>query len=297
MAQEVAIIEGQFRSLTVDRDPDAVLAEAQRAALALQRVIDQKPDKVMMGGRQYIEFDDWQTIGRFYGLFVREDGDPEYVEIAGTTGFKASACVLNREGDVVSRATAFCMRDEEKWNTRSSYDWMYIAKDGSLSLEDPGRDNIQWVDRTDGKAGKVPLKRRIKSADELVPLFQLASMAQTRACAKAFRNVLSWVAVLAGYSPTPAEELDGQTERVTQSTPELSQDDRDAAIAASENKGNYNRGQADESRPAEADQLAAIKTLSEKTGVNLTKQPIQADLTYGEAAKMIRQLQKTDAAA
>ncbi len=42
------------------------------------------------------------------------------------------------------------------------------------------------------------------------PLFQLASMAQTRACAKSLRNVLSWVVVLAGYRATPAEELDAQ---------------------------------------------------------------------------------------
>jgi hypothetical protein len=39
------------------------------------------------------------------------------------------------------------------------------------------------------------------------PWYQLASMAQTRAGAKALRNVLAWVVVLAGYKPTPAEEL------------------------------------------------------------------------------------------
>lgn len=38
-------------------------------------------------------------------------------------------------------------------------------------------------------------------------LWQLRSMAQTRACAKALRNVLAWVVVLAGYSATPAEEM------------------------------------------------------------------------------------------
>jgi len=32
-------------------------------------------------------------------------------------------------------------------------------------------------------------------------------MAQTRAGAKAFRNRLAWVVVLAGYRPTPAEEM------------------------------------------------------------------------------------------
>jgi hypothetical protein len=44
-----------------------------------------------------------------------------------------------------------------------------------------------------------------------VPLYQLASMAQTRANAKVMRNVLSWVAVLAGYKPTPAEEMQDAT--------------------------------------------------------------------------------------
>ncbi len=41
------------------------------------------------------------------------------------------------------------------------------------------------------------------------PWFQLASMAQTRATSKAFRLRLAWIARLAGYSGTPAEEMDG----------------------------------------------------------------------------------------
>lgn len=41
------------------------------------------------------------------------------------------------------------------------------------------------------------------------PMFQLASMAQTRALSKAYRLELGWIAVLAGYSATPAEEMEG----------------------------------------------------------------------------------------
>ncbi len=41
------------------------------------------------------------------------------------------------------------------------------------------------------------------------PLFQLRSMAQTRAAAKSLRNVLAWVVVLAGYEPNVAEEMTG----------------------------------------------------------------------------------------
>lgn len=41
------------------------------------------------------------------------------------------------------------------------------------------------------------------------PLFQLRSMAQTRAAAKSLRNCLAWVVVLAGYEPSVAEEMTG----------------------------------------------------------------------------------------
>ena len=54
----------------------------------------------------------------------------------------------------------------------------------------------------------MPKKEKMCVGEESVPLFQLRSMSQTRACAKALRNALAWVVVLAGFQPTPAEELD-----------------------------------------------------------------------------------------
>ena len=38
--------------------------------------------------------------------------------------------------------------------------------------------------------------------------FAIASMAQTRAIGKAYRNILAWIVRAAGYEPTPAEEMD-----------------------------------------------------------------------------------------
>jgi hypothetical protein len=124
---------------------------------------------VRINGETYLEFEDWQTVGRFYGVTAGCESEPEFVEVGGVQGFRATAVAL-RAGVVISRATAYCMRDEDRW----------------------------------------------KGA----PTYQVASMAQTRACAKALRNVLSWVAVLGGYKPTPAEEMDGvQPSRPTQSAP------------------------------------------------------------------------------
>jgi hypothetical protein len=41
--------------------------------------------------------------------------------------------------------------------------------------------------------------------------YAIASMAQTRAIGKAYRNILAWIIRAAGYEPTPAEEMDYQT--------------------------------------------------------------------------------------
>lgn len=174
----LAVVEAQTAGAlaTMDYAPAAVLGEAQKAAAALKDVIARKPKPVIMNGEQYLEFEDWQTVGRFYGVTAGAEGEPEFVDLGGVQGFKATAVAL-RNGQVISRATAYCMRDEDKWGARPKYEW----KDGD----------------------------RVLIGSEPVPTYQLASMAQTRACAKALRNVLSWVAVLAGYKPTPAEEMDG----------------------------------------------------------------------------------------
>lgn len=41
--------------------------------------------------------------------------------------------------------------------------------------------------------------------------YAIASMAQTRAIGKAYRNTLAWLMKMAGYEPTPAEEMTTQT--------------------------------------------------------------------------------------
>lgn len=148
-------------AMSISRAPEIVLGEARQAASALAEILNGKKKKVTFNGEQYLEFEDWQTLGRFYGVTARVDttGFVQYDEVKG---FEAHAsAMLISTGVVISAAEALCMSDEPNWKTK--------------------------------------------------PLFQLRSMAQTRACAKALRNVLAWVVVLAGYRPTPAEEMDGVT--------------------------------------------------------------------------------------
>ncbi len=139
--------------------PEEILAGAKRAAQALQGVIAAKKKPVIISGEQYLEFEDWQTVGRFYGITAKVISTAP-VQFGDVHGFDARAVVIRAsDGMELSAAEAMCLNDEPNWKNR--------------------------------------------------PLFMLRSMAQTRACAKALRNVLAWVVVLAGYRPTPAEEMQG----------------------------------------------------------------------------------------
>lgn len=152
-------------ALALQRTPDVVIEEARKAAKALADVIDKKPKKVIINNEIYLEFEDWQTLGRFYGVSAAAQST-RYVEFGDTVGFEATAealLLVNGATVRISSAEAMCLNDEWRWQDK--------------------------------------------------PLFQLKSMAQTRAMAKVLRNVLAWVVVLAGYKPTPAEEVDGEKEK------------------------------------------------------------------------------------
>lgn len=208
MAQEIIDVNSEIASqsdmmgVAVYRDPELVLAEARRAAVALQNVLKQKKDPVIFNKEQYLEFEDWQTVAKFYGVSAKVVST-SFVDFGGVQGFEARAvAVVNSTGVEVSAAESMCLNDEERWRSRPVYEWQ------------------------DGPNGK---RVRIKVGDEPVPLFQLRSMAQTRACAKALRSVFAWVVVLAGYKPTVAEEMTGNEE--VPPAPTVQQPQRAAAPA------------------------------------------------------------------
>ncbi|MDD2858875.1 MAG: hypothetical protein PHU75_09400 [Candidatus Nanopelagicales bacterium] len=180
MSDEMVAVTGDVMpaGLSLTRAPEQVLAEAKRAALALVGVIGAKSNPVKFNGEIYLEFEDWATVARFYSCTVRVRST-RFVQFGDVAGFEATADVIDQAGREVSTAEAMCLNDEEKWSERPKY---------------------EWVNGKRTQTGMVP-----------VPLFQIRSMAQTRACAKALRNVFSWVVVLAGYKPTPAEEMDEHT--------------------------------------------------------------------------------------
>jgi hypothetical protein len=188
-----------IEGLTQWEAPAKVLAAAQQAAKELQKVLADKKTPVMFNGEQYLEFEDWQTVGKFYGCTTKVESTG-YVEYGGVTGFEATAVVLDRNQNVVGRAESMCMSDEDNWGDVPYYKWEDVLDESGKKI---------WIEGKNGRKGYYK-SEKIQVGTKPKPLFQLRSMAQTRAQAKALRSVFSWVVVLAGYKTTPAEELTGQ---------------------------------------------------------------------------------------
>lgn len=140
----------------LDEAPAQITIQAMEAAKELQKIVDSREKKLVIGGKQYLFFEDWQTLGRFNRTTAKVVDTKEIYQGEKLIGFFARA-VCVKDGMEISAADAECCFDEPNWGDK--------------------------------------------------PRFQLRSMAQTRACAKALRNCLAFVAVLANYEPTPAEEI------------------------------------------------------------------------------------------
>ena len=69
--EEVALTVNTQKSLVLEGDPETQLAYATKAANALMNVVNKKPKKVIINGKQYLEYGDWQMLARFFGSTSR----------------------------------------------------------------------------------------------------------------------------------------------------------------------------------------------------------------------------------
>jgi hypothetical protein len=129
---------------------------------------------------EYLLIEAWTMLGSMVGLFPRVVWTKPLEVDGKRAGWEARVEVVTRDGSVVGAAESMCTRDE---STKK--------RDGAVLH--------RWAD-----------------ADE----HAVRSMAQTRATSKALATCLRFVAVLAGFAGTPAEEMprDAQTRPAAQST-------------------------------------------------------------------------------
>jgi len=200
--------------LSLADNPSTVLNQAKLAAQTIMQVISAKKKQVVFNGEKYFENDDWVLVGKMYGIVPRVASEPEYVEFGEVKGFKAvTEAVLVATDQVIGRAYAMCLNDEENWGDRPKYEWKDVLDAEGKKI---------WEERIiRGVKKNLPKSEKIQVGIVKVPLFQLMSMAQTRASSKVLSMLLKFVPVLAGFKPVPAEEIsandgefahDGQTQ-------------------------------------------------------------------------------------
>lgn len=165
---EIVPYTGPAVTLFGTDDPNEVVVEATRHANALAEVVQSRRLFTDIQGKKHVHVDGWTLLGSMTGVFPVEEGEAEPIEVDGVKGFKATVTARTRSGQVVGRATAYCMRDEDRWRG---------AK-----------------------------------------LHALASMAQTRATSKALKGPLGFIVKLAGFEPTPAEEMTDQDQAAPATT-------------------------------------------------------------------------------
>ena len=176
----------------VQESPAKSLQYGKKASKALVGVVKQNGWSVRIQNRDYLVYEAWQTLAKFYNCTVKTIST-EQIIIGEVTGFKAKSAVIDSRGVEIGGAEALCMSDEKNWS------------------------------------GK--------------PLFSLMSMAQTRAGAKALRQIFSYVVVLAGYEATPKEEMDGviispsPSQAPREEAPKLATDKQKALINDFMNQG------------------------------------------------------------
>jgi hypothetical protein len=159
------------RTLFRSEDPAETLAHATETANLLAEVVRKQGLVVRIQQSEHPKIEAWTLLGSMLGVFPVCIWTKPLTVDGKPNGWEARVEARTRDGAIVGAAEAQCTRDENQW-----------------SWEPKGRDG-----------------RKLPARDD----YALRSMAQTRATSKALRLPLGFIMQIAGFNPTPAEEMDG----------------------------------------------------------------------------------------
>ncbi len=167
------------------KSPAEVIKEASAIATAVSGIIEKQKLFSIIQGNKYVHCEGWTTMGALLGVYpqiveIREERKPGIRE---TQTYKWNKKKRIREKDKIIKVE----------------DVKYIAVCEVRTLAG------NLVGRAEAECSSWESKRYSQKNDDYI----IRSMAQTRVTGKAMRLPLSWIMVLAGYAPTPKEEMDG----------------------------------------------------------------------------------------
>jgi hypothetical protein len=177
--------------------PEEIIAKAGRIATALKGLIDDRGLAVDVGGRKpHVEVGAWQALGTMVGAF---GGQPLHAETIWSR-----VALDPKTGEPIHRQYSV---KETRYRKKSEgggvakileYDVEGFDWEACVDIRTPGG---VVVGRAEAMCSRTEAQWAIKH-DPAV-----RSMAETRAESRAFRRAVGWIVNIAGYNPTPAEEM------------------------------------------------------------------------------------------
>lgn len=178
--------------------PDELLTKAGQIANSLKSFIEAQGLAVNVGGRRkHVEVGGWQALGALLGAL---GGTPLHAETVWTRRLVGDDGQLQRTRYTAEVTSYPKGKGPDKPVNVTTYDVDGYDWEARVEVRTPdgtvvgaaeamcSRAEVKWGTRED---------------------FALRSMAETRAESRAFRRATGWIIHLAGYSPTPAEEMNG----------------------------------------------------------------------------------------
>lgn len=197
----LAVVDAPGGGVIRAETPGEILSKATAIANVLKGLIDAQGLAVNVGGRKpHVEVGAWQACGTMLGAL---GGQPLHAETVWTRPVPGDDGVTPRRTQYTATVTRYPKgKGKDKPVTVTTYDV----------------DGFDWEARVEvrtASGGVVGIAEAMVSRSEETwsrrEDHSLRSMAETRAESRAYRRAIGWIVSLAGYNPTPAEEMGHST--------------------------------------------------------------------------------------
>lgn len=125
----------------VGLSPDMAMLKAKESVKALIKVIKAKPQPLIINGKQYLEFSDWQLIGLYFGVMVKTiqykelfEMEEQIVPATGElfsvrtfAGYSVEASAV-KNGQIITTAIAECTIHEKSWKNKERNHLLQMAQ-------------------------------------------------------------------------------------------------------------------------------------------------------------------------
>jgi hypothetical protein len=109
--------------------PEIMVAQGQRVAKILMQIVDARKDKVIIKGKTFLQFQDWQLVAKLIGhTTATVEWTKPIMQNGICIGWECKASAINKEGEVLSQAESACLRAEKNWVDKDEFQLRSMAQ-------------------------------------------------------------------------------------------------------------------------------------------------------------------------